>query len=113
MNHQYPDTSLHMETRRAKQWLTQVFQNRHPDRPPRDMSAFSFTLTLLLSSTIAAANADRPVFWLLIGPAPLAIGLVAAVSLRQRFPLHRCLLALRKWNDQRENSEGITRLGEI
>jgi hypothetical protein len=102
-----------METRRAKQRLTQVLQNRHTDRPARDMSAFSFTLTLLLSSTIAAANADRPLFWLLIGPAPLAIGLVAAVFLRRRFPLHRCLLALRKWNDQSENGEGITRLGEI
>lgn len=102
-----------METRRAKQRLTLVLQNRHTDRPARDMSAFSFTLTLLLSSTIAAANADRPLFWLLIGPAPLAIGLVAAVFLRRRFLLHRCLLALRKWNDQSENSEGITRLGEI
>jgi hypothetical protein len=77
------------------------------------MSAFSFTLTLLLSSTIAAANADRPLYWLLIGPAPLAIGLVAGVFLRRRFPLHRFLLALRKWNDQSENGEGITRLGEI
>ena len=102
-----------METRRAKQRLTQVLQSQHIDRPTRDMSAFSFTLTLLLSSTIAAANTDQPLFWLLIGPAPLAIGLAATVFFRQRFPLRRYLLALRKWNDQSENSEGITRLGEI
>jgi hypothetical protein len=62
----------------------------------RDMSSFSFTLTLLLSGTIAAANADRPLFWLLIGPTPLAIGLAAAVFLRPRFDLPNCLLALRK-----------------
>ena len=73
------------------------------------MSAFSFTLTLLLSSTIAAANTDQPLFWLLIGPAPLAIGLAATVFFRQRFPLRRYLLALRKWNDQSENSEGDDR----
>src|SRR5260370_18241683 len=99
-----------METRRAKQRLTLVLQNRHTDRPTRDMSAFSFTLTLLLSSTIAAANADQPLFCLLIGPAPLAIGLVAAVFLRQRFPLHRCLLSLRTWNAQIANREETPRI---
>jgi len=132
MNHPY--TNLHMETRRAKQRLIQVFQGRGTeslvapeiqgapvadqqtmatDRPwlsrelthpgkglgdPRknqrtakesvcsksDMNSFSFALTLLLSGTIAAANADQPLFWLLIGPTPLAIGLAAAVFFRFR-----------------------------
>jgi len=62
----------------------------------KDMSSFSFTLTLLLSGTIAAANADQPLFWLLIGPTPLAIGLAAAVFLRPRFDLPACLVGLRK-----------------
>jgi len=137
MNHPY--TSLHMETRQAKQRLIQVFdgrrgpsrveteeasgahqQQRATDRTwlsreltrqckvlgdlrkteqsakESDMSSFSFTLTLLLSGTIAAANADQPLFWLLIGPTPLAIGLAAAVFFRPRFDLPACLLALRK-----------------
>jgi hypothetical protein len=138
-----PYTSLHMETRRAKQRLIQVTraecgpspveneetpvgaQQKITDRPAlsrelirqcearddfrktgqpvkesdwseKDMSSFSFTLTLLLSGTIAAANADHPLFWLLIGPTPLAIGLAAAVFLRPRFYLPACLFALRK-----------------
>jgi hypothetical protein len=70
----------------------------------RDMSAFSFILTLLLFGTIAAANTDRPPFWLLIGPAPLAVGFVAVAFLRQRFDLHAYLLALRRRNRQSENS---------
>jgi hypothetical protein len=69
---------------------------KESDWSGRDMSSFSFTLTLLLSGTIAAANADRPLFWLLIGPTPLAIGLAAAVVLRARFDLPACLLVLRK-----------------
>jgi hypothetical protein len=156
-----PYTSLHMETRQAKQRLTQIVQDRHteslflpdnkdapaadeqkeatdwPSMPPevarqckvlrdlrenagspkgpndtrRDMSAFSFTLTLLLSGTIAAANTDQPLFWLLIGPAPLAVGLTATVFLRQRFHLDACLLALRKWNVQSENRDRA--IGEV
>jgi hypothetical protein len=69
---------------------------KEPDWSGKDMSSFSFTLTLLLSGTIAAANADQPLFWLSIGPAPLAIGLAAAVFLRPRFDLPACLVALRK-----------------
>jgi hypothetical protein len=69
---------------------------KESDWSGKDMSSFSFTLTLLLSGTIAAANADQPLFWLSIGPAPLAIGLAAAVFLRPRFDLPACLVALRK-----------------
>jgi hypothetical protein len=100
-----------METRRAKRRLTQVLQSQHIDRPTRDMSAFSFTLTLLLSSTIAAANTDQPLFWLLIGPAPLAVDLAVTIFLRQRFHLDACLLALRKWNVQTENRDRA--IGEV
>jgi hypothetical protein len=43
------------------------------------MSGFSFVLTLLLITTVAAATADHPAFWLLLGPAPLA-ALTGAVA---------------------------------
>jgi hypothetical protein len=68
---------------------------KESDWSEKDMSSFSFTLTLLLSGTIAAANADHPLFWLLIGPTPLAIGLAAAVFLRPRLDLSACLLRKR------------------
>ncbi|MBV9877119.1 MAG: hypothetical protein JO025_20485 [Verrucomicrobia bacterium] len=44
------------------------------------MTASSFVLTLMLIITVAAASADHPAFWLLIGPAPLA-AVVGAIAL--------------------------------
>jgi hypothetical protein len=66
----------------------------------RDMSTTSFALTLLLFATIAATHADQPAFWLLIGPAPLAVGF-AVVVFRRRFDLP----ALRKRNGRSEDSQ--------
>ena len=54
-----------------------------PDRTNSDMSAFSFTLTLQVLGTIAAAHTDRPVFWLLVGPMPLAIGFTLITFVRK------------------------------
>jgi hypothetical protein len=95
-----PSLSLSRELTRQCKVLSNLRKTerfaKESDWSGRDMSSFSFTLTLLLSGTIAAANADQPLFWLLIGPTPLAIGLAAAVVLRARFDLPACLLALRK-----------------
>jgi hypothetical protein len=49
-----------------------------------DMSAFSFSLTLLLLGTIAAADTNHPVFWLSIGPAPLVAGFTILTFFRKR-----------------------------
>jgi len=63
----------------------------NPTRPKRsdwtgnDMSSFSFSLTLLLLVTIAAADSKHPVFWLSIGPAPLVAGYTILTFLRKRF----------------------------
>lgn len=63
----------------------------NPSRPKRsswngnDMSAFSFSLTLLLLGTIAAAETNHPVFWLSIGPAPLVAGFTILTFVRKRF----------------------------
>jgi hypothetical protein len=51
----------------------------------KDMSAFSIVLMLLLLGIFAAAYTDRPVFWLLIGPAPLAVGYTLITFFRQGF----------------------------
>ncbi|MBV9104797.1 MAG: hypothetical protein JO313_02120 [Verrucomicrobia bacterium] len=52
-----------------------------------DMGALSFSWTLTLLATFAATQSDQPARWLLVGPAPLAIGFAAAALLRRRFNL--------------------------
>lgn len=54
------------------------------DIPKRDISGFGFLLILMLLSEIAAAQTDNPVFWLLVGPAPLALALTANRFLQYR-----------------------------
>jgi hypothetical protein len=39
-----------------------------------DVSLFGFTLSLVLLGTILSAYTDRPIFWLLVGPGPIAVG---------------------------------------
>jgi len=39
----------------------------------RDLTVSGFVFTLVLVGVILAAHTDRPVFWLLIGPAPVAV----------------------------------------
>jgi len=56
----------------------------------RDVSAFSIVLMLLLLGMFAAAHTDRPVFWLLVGPAPLAVGFTLITFLRQGFGRQIC-----------------------
>jgi hypothetical protein len=50
----------------------------------RDISGFGFMLTLMLLCEIAAAQTDHPVFWLLVGPTPLAIAITATRLLAKR-----------------------------
>jgi hypothetical protein len=61
-----------------------------------DMSTFSFSLTLLLLGTVGAAQTDNPMFWLLIGPAPLSVVFTGIVFFRQGFgPRRKKTFALR------------------
>jgi hypothetical protein len=60
-------------------------QAKRSSSQQRDMTASSFVLTLLLIATLAASSADHPVFWLLLGPAPLAAGVGLLAFLRPRF----------------------------
>ena len=50
----------------------------------RDLSVFSFMLALVLAGVVVAAHTDHPVFWLLIGPIPIAILHTTRTFLRQR-----------------------------
>ena len=67
----------------------------------RDMSTFSFSLTLLLLGTIAGTKTNNPVFWLLIGPAPLAAGFTVLMFFRQRFSRRSPFVAFGKRDDYR------------
>jgi hypothetical protein len=57
---------------------------KRSNRTSSDMTTSCFTLTLLLIATIAAAYTDRPAFWLLMGPVPLAAGFAMAACFQQR-----------------------------
>jgi hypothetical protein len=56
----------------------------------KDMSAFSIVLLLLLLGIVAATQTDRPVFWLLVGPVPLAVGFTLVTFVRQGFGRQIC-----------------------
>lgn len=56
-------------------------------RPPcgmRDLSTSSFLLALVLVGVVLAGLSDRPVFWLLIGPAPVGLLHTLSIFWRQR-----------------------------
>jgi peptidoglycan/LPS O-acetylase OafA/YrhL len=71
-------------SRRSRKYLQGNYWMRE------DMGVLGFAWTLLLLGTVAAAETDQPVFWLLVGPVPFLIGFVVVVALRQRFKSFSC-----------------------
>jgi hypothetical protein len=80
-------------------WTSAKVRTRSADVSPkrkdndwteRDMSSFSFVLMLLLLGLFMAAHSDRPVFWLLVGPGPLAIAFTLATFVRRGFLRQIC-----------------------
>jgi hypothetical protein len=63
-----------------------------PNQMKRDLSESGFVLILVLVGAVLAAYTDRPVFWLLIGPAPAAILHTLRAFLRQRLRRQEGLL---------------------
>jgi hypothetical protein len=61
---------------------------RRSEWTANDLSVFGLTLTLVLLGTVLAASTDYPVFWLLLGPGPLAVGFTVITFLRQGFGRH-------------------------
>jgi hypothetical protein len=57
---------------------------RQPGQMKRDLTVSGFVFMLVLVGAILAANTERPVFWLLIGPAPVAVLHTIGTFLRQR-----------------------------
>jgi len=50
----------------------------------RDLTVSSFMLALVLAGVVVAAHTDHPVFWLFIGPIPVAVLHTTRAFLRQR-----------------------------
>ncbi len=49
----------------------------------KELTVSSFVFSLVLAGAILAAHTDKPIFWLLIGPAPVAILHTTMTLLRQ------------------------------
>jgi hypothetical protein len=58
----------------------------------RDLTVSGFILALVLAGVVVAAHTDRPVFWLLIGPTPIAVLHTTRTFLRQRVTRREGLL---------------------
>jgi hypothetical protein len=83
-----------------------LVRKRTPTVPPtsqrgqkkRDLTVSGFVFTLVLVGVILAAHTDRPVFWLLIGPAPVAVLHTIRTFLGQLLRRQEGLLAFYKWD---------------
>ena len=67
----------------APSWTPTVLRASQQDQMKRDLTVSGFIFALVLVGVILAANTEQPVFWLLIGPAPVAILHTMRTFLRQ------------------------------
>jgi hypothetical protein len=65
---------------------------RQPGQMKRDRTASAFVFTLVLVGVTLAAYTDRPIFWLLIGPAPVAVLHAIRMFLRRQLTRQEDLL---------------------
>jgi hypothetical protein len=69
-----------------------------------DMRPLSFTFALVLLGTMAAMQTDPPLFWLLAGPLPLAVGCAGVRLTRRKCHLGAWLRGFRKRVSQRRET---------
>jgi hypothetical protein len=67
---------------------------KESDRVKRDLTVSGLVLALLFSGVVIAAYTDRPVFWLLVGPAPFAVAYTLRTCLRRPLVRREGLLVL-------------------
>jgi hypothetical protein len=58
--------------------------NMESSQIKRDLTVSGFVLALVSVGVVLAAHTDQPVFWLLVGPTPLAVLHTVRTFLRQR-----------------------------
>ena len=69
-----------------------------------DMRPLSFTFTLVLLGTLAAMQTAQPLFWLLAGPLPLAVGCAGVRLARRKCSLGAWLRGFRNRVSQRRET---------
>ena len=69
-----------------------------------DMRPLSFTLTLMFLGTWAAMQTEQPLFWLLAGPLPLAVGYAGVRLARRKCHLGAWLRGFRNRVSQRRET---------
>ena len=69
-----------------------VLRTSQQGQRKRDLTLSGFVFTLMLVGVILAAHTDRPVFWLLIGPVPVAVLHTIRRFLRRRLRRQEGLL---------------------
>ena len=81
-----------------RNWTPTALRTSQPGQRKRDLTVSGFVFTLVLVGVILAAHTDRPVFWLLIGPAPFAVLHTTRTFLRQLLRRQEGLLAFSEWD---------------
>src|ERR1700751_5942886 len=82
-NSKMPQENRHERTPVRSRTRT-VIPNVGSGATKRDLTVSSFMLALVLAGVVVAAHTDHPVFWLFIGPIPVAVLQTTRAFLRQR-----------------------------
>ena len=82
-NSKMPQENRHERTPVRNRTRT-VIPNTGSGATKRDLTVSSFMLALVLAGVVVAAHTDHPVFWLFIGPIPVAVLHTTRAFLRQR-----------------------------
>ena len=82
-NSKMPQENRHERTPVRNRTRT-VIPNVGSGATKRDLTVSSFMLALVLAGVVVAAHTDHPVFWLFIGPTPVAVLHTIRAFLRQR-----------------------------
>jgi Flp pilus assembly protein TadB len=86
------NSKMSQENRRER--TRTALPTRQPCRMKRDLTVSSFVLALVLVGVLLAAYTDQPVFWLLIGSAPLGVLHTMRTFLRLRVNRRHGLLVV-------------------
>ena len=81
-----------------------------PGQKKRDLTVSGLVFALVLIGVILAANTEQPVFWLLIGPVPVAVLHTLRAFLRQVLRRHEGPLAFYERDRMRISNPGVSTL---
>jgi hypothetical protein len=80
------------EYERVRRRTATAIRPPQPHQMKRDLTVSGFVFTLVSVGAIVAAYTDQPIFWFLVGPAPVAVLETVRTFLRHRLRRHEGLL---------------------